>query len=497
MLTRRQVLAGLGGLAVLGVAGVAIDHAGDPRVRRGLHRLGLAQSPDAHVPDAHTKEFSGSFKTAHMPRPVAWTISVPSVPVQGVIYCLHSYGQDHRMAFDAIHLPDVVAAADAPLAVAAVDGGRTAYWHERTDGRDPLAMLLDDFVPMVDERLGSGVRRALLGWSMGGYGALLATERAPDRFEAVAAASPALFTTPSEVPETAFDGKADFRSNDVFHGIAQLAGITVRIDCGTDDPFVDASKRFATHLPGRNHGRFSAGFHDEAYWRSIAPAQIATIADVVRKAAAKVPSAAHDRCREGDAVVFGPRWPQSRARALQHLLGTVAEPGNRFLERGLRFVAVDAPAARPGDGGEDLAVHHRVGATLVRRAAEHGDVGGEVARPRTERDRDDRLGQRGLELVERSRGRASDRRAYLLDERGRRGDIETRAVVVHRCRRDSGLDELEAPPVDDFAVGRGGHRDGPPEVVGNAQAHCRSITDARDMMRSWTSPCTRLRSDRI
>jgi len=60
----------------------------------------------------------------------------------------------------------------------------------------------------------------------------------------------------------------------------------VRIDCGNDDPFLGASKRFAARVPGRVHGRFSAGFHDEAYWRSIAPAQVATIAAAVRKASA-------------------------------------------------------------------------------------------------------------------------------------------------------------------------------------------------------------------
>ena len=57
------------------------------------------------------------------------------------------------MAFDSIHIPDVVAAAKAPLAVAAVDGGAASYWHQRADGRDPLTMLLDDFIPMVEERL--------------------------------------------------------------------------------------------------------------------------------------------------------------------------------------------------------------------------------------------------------------------------------------------------------------------------------------------------------
>jgi len=285
MLTRRQLLAGMGGLVALGVTGIAIEHADDARVRRGLYKLGLAHSPDGHVPVSHSQEASGTLTSANMPHPVAWTISTPSIPVAGVVYCLHSYGRDHRMAFDDIHVQDVVAAANAPLAVAAVDGGDTAYWHERADGRNPLAMLLDEFIPLAEEHLGSGLRRALLGWSMGGYGALLTAERAPERFDVVAAGSPALWTTASEVPGPAFDNAADYRRNDVFAGTDQLADITVRIDCGTDDPFVDADKRFAARLARPNPGRFSAGFHDEAYWRSIAPAQVATIAKVIRESA--------------------------------------------------------------------------------------------------------------------------------------------------------------------------------------------------------------------
>jgi enterochelin esterase-like enzyme len=239
--------------------------------------VGLAQSPDHQVPVAHAKESRGELSSAHMLHPVGWTIAMPSVPVHGVVYCLHGHGRDHRMAFDDIHLPDVVAAAHAPLAVAAVDGGSDSYWHARTSGSDPLAMLLDEFIPMVERHIGSEPPRALLGWSMGGYGALLAAEHAPERFAAVAAASPALWTTPGATPAIAFDGAADYHRNDVFAGADRLTNMTVRIDCGTDDPFHDADAEFATKLPHANPGTFSSGFHDAAYWRSVAPAQIATI----------------------------------------------------------------------------------------------------------------------------------------------------------------------------------------------------------------------------
>jgi hypothetical protein len=41
---------------------------------------------------------------------------------------------------------------------------------------------------------------------------------------------------------------------------------------------VDADAAFAARLPHADQGSFGSGFHDDAYWRSVAPAQIATIA---------------------------------------------------------------------------------------------------------------------------------------------------------------------------------------------------------------------------
>jgi hypothetical protein len=52
----------------------------------------------------------------------------------------------------------------------------------------------------------------------------------------------------------------------------------VRIDCGTKDPFLPTAKAFAAKLPHANPGGFSFGYHDAPYWRSVAPAQIDTIA---------------------------------------------------------------------------------------------------------------------------------------------------------------------------------------------------------------------------
>src|SRR5262249_17901622 len=119
--------------------------------------------------------------------------------------------------------------------------------------------------------------RAVVGWSMGGYGALLAAERAPDQFKAVAAASPALWTRASDTAAGAFDSADDFRQNDVFRGADRLSPLVVRVGCRSYDPFYDASKEFAARLSSRSHAHFGDGFHDAAYWRSVAPAQVDTI----------------------------------------------------------------------------------------------------------------------------------------------------------------------------------------------------------------------------
>ncbi len=268
------MLIGGGALIAAGAAGAA--EMGTHRRVGLLHRLGLRDSPDATFPDSHTPIESGTLHSAHLADAVGWSMSRPTETLTGVVYCLHGRGKDHRFAFDDIQLPDAAAAVGANVAIAAVDGGADSYWHPRADGQDPLAMLLDEFIPMIERRITTR-RRALLGWSMGGYGALLAAETRPDRFRAVAAASPALWTSPGATAEGAFDSADDYKRYDVFRDAARLKAITVRIDCGTGDPFYSAARTFADDLRPAPQQSFGSGFHDSAYWRSVAPRQLRTI----------------------------------------------------------------------------------------------------------------------------------------------------------------------------------------------------------------------------
>ena len=99
---------------------------------------------------------------------------------------------------------------------------------------DSFAVVIDELIPAIDRELGV-LPRALLGWSMGGYGSLLAAEQFPSLFRAVCAASPALWLTAGESADGAFDSAEDYASHDVFANAAALLSLRVRVDCGTDD----------------------------------------------------------------------------------------------------------------------------------------------------------------------------------------------------------------------------------------------------------------------
>jgi S-formylglutathione hydrolase FrmB len=211
--------------------------------------------------------------------PASWTVSHPAgvQPLQGTIFCLHGKGTNNKFAFDSVHVPDAAAYVGLRLAVAGVDGGADNYWHPRQNGRNPLAMLLEEFVPMVRAMVGD-LPQALMGWSMGGYGALLAAERARNQFRAVAPASPAIWLTPGATAPGAFDSPADFYANNVFDGLANLSGMAVAVACGTSDPFYPTTRSLVTHMDYPHTDFFGPGFHDARYWASVAPSQLRAIA---------------------------------------------------------------------------------------------------------------------------------------------------------------------------------------------------------------------------
>jgi pimeloyl-ACP methyl ester carboxylesterase len=279
-ISRRHLLVSGGCAAAAAALGVgaadAFDHS---RFERGLHRVGLASSPGIHLPSSGAIEHNGTFRSPYMNGPVNWTVSRPAgaQPLQGTIFCLHGKGTNQRFAFDAVHVPDAAAYLGLRLAVAGVDGGADSYWHPRQNGTNALAMLLEEFVPMVRSMVGE-LPQAVMGWSMGGYGALLAAERARDHFVAVAPASPAVWLTPGATAPGAFDSPADFYANNVFNDLSTLSGMAIAVACGTSDPFYATTRDLVAHMGYPHTDLFGFGFHDATYWASVAPHQLHAIA---------------------------------------------------------------------------------------------------------------------------------------------------------------------------------------------------------------------------
>lgn len=202
-----------------------------------------------------------------------WRMAVPrSGRPRGLVVALHGFGGS---ADDAFNLGFADAVESSRMALVSVDGGDT-YWHARRDGSDSGAMVRDALVPLAlaGAGLAPSSRVTLLGWSMGGFGALLlASDLGRPRVSGVVAASAALWLKGSQTPARAYDGLADFDAHSIFNRLPRLAGLPVRLDCGTADPFIVANRTMARRLPGCE-AHFTDGGHDDAFWSGNVAAEM-------------------------------------------------------------------------------------------------------------------------------------------------------------------------------------------------------------------------------
>jgi pimeloyl-ACP methyl ester carboxylesterase len=229
----------------------------------------------------------GTFASARRGgRQTSWSLVYP--PGAGdrvpLLVFLHGLHQDHRTAFGRWlgldrFLAAEVARSGHRFAIASVDAG-TSYYHPRPDGEDAGAMVLDELLPLL---AGRGVRThriGLMGLSMGGYGALrLGGILGARRCAVVVAESPALWTPGTTPSSFGFRDAVEYARFTVFGHQRDLAGVPVRLDCGTDDPFQGATTAYAAGFPSSQHPvvGFQPGAHELGYWRRMAPAQLAFV----------------------------------------------------------------------------------------------------------------------------------------------------------------------------------------------------------------------------
>ena len=219
----------------------------------------------------------GVVPTRHVSVPVRFVLVMPfsAQTIDAVAYVLPGRGSSAADAL-ALGLDGFLAAyireGGRPFALALLDAGES-YFHPRASGEDRLAVATVDLPRVVRKALGvPEVREALMGQSMGGYGALLAAEREPQRFRAVAVAGPAIFPSYEDERRSvgdAFDSAADYARYDVTAYARALRGRPVRIRCGRRDPFLPGVRAFARACPSADV-RVAAGCHDEGFWRASA-----------------------------------------------------------------------------------------------------------------------------------------------------------------------------------------------------------------------------------
>jgi pimeloyl-ACP methyl ester carboxylesterase len=227
------------------------------------------------------------FLSSARQRSVGYTIAYPPGTTRGdalpLIVMLHGDDRDHSNALVGMTPAQGVALTVGskqlpPTAIVTVDGGN-GYWNPHPHD-DPMAMVVDELIPLC-QKLGLGRSPkgiAMMGISMGSYGAVAIAQRNPGLVTAVAAISPAIWTTYDQVKGAnagAFSSAADFAAGDVIAHVSALEGIPIRVASSSDDPFLANVQSFAKLLPLSDTVVFSAGCHSEPFFLQQEPPSLA------------------------------------------------------------------------------------------------------------------------------------------------------------------------------------------------------------------------------
>ncbi|MGH3373482.1 MAG: alpha/beta hydrolase [Actinoallomurus sp.] len=193
-------------------------------------------------------------------RPARVVIGVPprSTGRLPVVVMLHGAAGDARTPFDVYgthyHLADAVNKGTRPFAVVGIDN-----WSDSSGM--PASMIERDLLPFLGEQGLSADRIGVLGWSIGGRGALwFAAGAGPGLVRVVAAASPAL--SPADLAPLA----------------GKLTGVPASLTCGGDDAFNIPTRDLLARLRRARGadvaGGIFPGCHDSAFRRRMLPRQL-------------------------------------------------------------------------------------------------------------------------------------------------------------------------------------------------------------------------------
>jgi S-formylglutathione hydrolase FrmB len=290
MLSRRTLLIGGVGAAVViggGAGGFDYELGRHPGFRDKV--FGCGSTPP--IPAADYTISTGSYASAAMHAEVPWVVGLPTSYIERIsptslsadrlplVVALPGMGGQPENMVSGVGLLGWATAAKLNLAFACPGGGGSTYYHPRADGTNSFAWVTDEFIPMVERQFavgGARDKRAMFGWSMGGFGALLIAQQRPDLVCAAVGSSPAVFPSYQAAitghPKT-FDSAADWQRWGLWDHLDELGKVPIRIDCGSGDPFAATARKLLEDIPDAV-GHIDSGCHDAGFWRRNATVQL-------------------------------------------------------------------------------------------------------------------------------------------------------------------------------------------------------------------------------
>lgn len=254
MISRRALLTGTAGVAGVGALTVAGWELAPFRLKE---RLGL--TAEAYIPDAPEGRIRlETLRSTAMGGEVDLFTAVPAghgdgagLPVVVVLHGASARAVDFQKFGFGRFLTAAVQRGAPPFILAGTDDG-PAGWIPDGTGHDPQAMLLTELPKWLSARGFDADRRALWGWSRGGYGAVRLAEQAPDWARAAALFSPAIRA-----------------GDEAFDQVNALADLPIGLWCGTDDPLIGGVRQLAAALPTRPEVlTYAPGGHTRALWNA-------------------------------------------------------------------------------------------------------------------------------------------------------------------------------------------------------------------------------------
>lgn len=261
--------------------------------------LGIAARP---VLADGTRVVEAAYWSHALDRALPYLTCAVGAPGPGapVVYLLHGHGGGHwdwLRAGRALETADaLVEAKRLPPLHLVLPGVGNSWYVDGPEPHGPVATVLqDDFMPMVERALATDpARRAVIGLSMGGFGALHLALLRPADWRFVGALSPAIFTPASHFSELQlglFSGafgepfeRARYAEADPFARLPDLAHMAsppaFYLSCGEDDFFglAEGTRAFgealaAVGVPATVH--IEPGYHDWEFWRAELPEAMA------------------------------------------------------------------------------------------------------------------------------------------------------------------------------------------------------------------------------